>query len=930
MRPYPWSTRKRFMDRRRFGHVLHTMATVLTWAGALLCAPTLLARAWAHFGFDRTNDLWWKRGLGLVVAGLVAVAVTGFGFYNLGDWLMAWYDALASLGPAVEADPVPLFVAAVLMGAPAALILMGLAALMSSYDYEYSAERWRERTRPTWRMRARRRKNTMALRHAAVAPAVAGWIRLGVICDDLIPWRTPRYGMVVERPLKGLGHGVIVGASDTGKTVTAIAVAHYSLAGAAGVAYVDFKASRKTQKALRASASAAGVPFYSFDLGLRSGEDTWYDPLAWDGKPNEKASLLMDAFDFASGGGADHYKPIASNWLTLQFEVLALVGLGRQPAPRGRDPQSMPLEGHFDYLLATATPAGLLARIAHLREAEEGTTEHNAYVQIHARAGAVKAQDLTSLRNNILSVVNAAGARLRPSIDGAKRLSFAQVAKDGGLAYVGLSATTDTTALKVIGSLALRDMTALAGQRMRAHDLSALRPLVVLVDEASRLGDRAVVMDDLFAQAREGSVWLWNITQSLAPYPSGTRTEMGTNASTFVVYRVQDPETATEIAKQLGTMPTVTEMVEEDVKHRFLQAHSLGDDGDARITHGRGPYMRPDTLQSLPNHHAHIWFTGTQNRPTRKAWRSRRVTKRDEIQGDAPLVAAGALDLAINPPEPTVERQRFNDVVGVTTGDGTAPAGEASANPVESAYSLGSFAQNTPEQDAQVAQIREARAQAAEHSPWHSPSSAAPAQPVAPATAPAAPDPAPVVAASAAARAQETAPWPVEESVAEPVAVASGAAPVEAAGWEGWHDDVAPAVSDPGIGDDWAQDGQDEPAAGVGGWEDLGDEVFPDWVTDPDAGWAQDAPVAAPGTAAAEGEGEARGAVEGAEVGEEVVSVSSAAPEQSMARDAGAGSAGARATRGSGSARSAGGSAPTKAAKQPKVRKKASEEDPFL
>lgn len=631
MRPYPWSSeRKRFNDQQNLSKALRRIVgTPLLIVGTLLCPPTILVLLWSYAGFRRTNDSWWKRG-GIAAAVGVLLCVTTFRFR---DWAAAWNVALKSFGTMATTEPGPSVMYALWLGLGPALVCVGVASVIADFYVEYHAMRFLYPTRKTWTARIRARINTTRLRTGR--KIAAGFIPFGLIAGDPIPWRTRRYGRIVERPMANLGHGCIAGTNGSGKTVAAMNMAHHVVTAGAAVFYLDFKASLTTQQTLRAIAEERGVPFLSFDLGIKSSETTWYDPLNWDGKPSEKASLLIESFSFSSTGGAEFFKGVAEQWLPLQLEVMDAVGV--------RDGESK-----FDFLVATCNPSGLRERISHL---SGGTDGQRAQVQAwKERMGDTKAEHLTSLRNNLVKVVNSAGHRLRPDVPGDAPLSFEQAAADGAIVYFGIG-VSDTTALKTLGSLAIRDITTLSAKRQRTPDLKTLRPVVTLCDEASRLAERAVVMNELFATAREAAIWIWPITQSLSSYPEAVVREIRTNAWTWVVYRLQDPDTAAMVTSSLGEIPVETEMVETNVTHHFLRAAETTGSGESRVTLARRAHLPADEVLKTPDRYCYVWFTGNWSRATRRKVRNRRI-KGDEIAFDAPLVRTVALDIVLDPPKP--------------------------------------------------------------------------------------------------------------------------------------------------------------------------------------------------------------------------------------------------------------------------------------
>lgn len=643
MRPYPWYNLRNFGTARLFTGVfkkvmnaLRVIAGILTFGVSEVIRVILIAR------FTRINDAWWKRGIVVLAIGLIAYPITG----GVRRWVQGWIDLAYSLGDKATMEPLDALGGIIMGGIPIGLIVTAIIVLTDTYETRISGEHYMLRSRPTLWMKLRMRHNVKMLRTGA--QAADGALKMGVIVDDPIPWRTRRYGMVCARPIERLGHGAIVGGSDTGKTVLAFNILHQFLASENGSLYIDFKASQKTYEGVRAAARAANRPFYSFDLGIGSGERSWYDPLAWDGEASDKASMLATSFNFPDTGDASYYRTIAESWLTVQFQVMERVG--RQGE-----------ESQFDFLRATASTRGLRSRLDVLKAGSDA--DRAFHTDIIDQISGVSDKDLGNLVGNLNIVIAAGGARLRPQAD-VPAISLARAAEEGALVYIGLSPSTNEVALKIIGSLALRDLGVLAGTRMReASTNDSLRPMLALVDEASSMGDRAVVMDTLFKQAREGKVWLWVITQTFSTWPASTVNEMNANTQTRVVFRIPDSFTSESLEPNLGTIPALSEMSEGRIEHRAFQGDVSSRSGDSRRSITTAPFLVAATqkLMTVKNYHAYVWFTGSHDRATIKKWKPGRPVNRDDIERDAPLVRIVQTDAIANPPQPEEKTVGFLD-----------------------------------------------------------------------------------------------------------------------------------------------------------------------------------------------------------------------------------------------------------------------------
>lgn len=625
MKVYPWRKVDNQGDRKLVMKIITSTAVVFRVVGGLLSLGVasltgmILVRRFAS-----RNDSWVRRGGLMTLGGLLLFIILG----GPAAWAGSLNDALMSFGDKVDTNPVTSLIGFIVRSIVFGFFFQGFAVMMASYVYEVTGSRYLERVLPTRSMNRRFKKNEAAL-VANDKPEVQS-IAFGQIVDDPIPWRTGRYGMICARPFKEMGHGVIVGGNGTGKTVLAISLEYQAIEQDAAAFYIDFKASLRTLEAVKQTAAKAGKKFYSFDLGTGSKETSWYDPLDWKGTSSEKASMIVNSLQFSEDGSASYYRGQANDWLILQFDVLAEIGLYSG-------------ESSFDFLLKTTNFATMKDRISVLKGGDERQQE--LFVAFTEKIGTFKPENLSALRQNLSIVVNSGGERLRPQ-SGAPAILMSRAVEEGAVVYFGLSPSTDQVALKTLGSLILRNLGVLAGERMREVDLGNLRPVITLVDEASRLQDRAVVMDNLLATAREGEIYLWMITQSFATWPKSTVVEMNTNVQTHVAFRVQDIETAEQLVSTLDDVPVLEEMVEDRVRHRAFQGDVKERSGDARTSLTTGPFLvdAPMGLTSVENLHAYVWFTGSWTRATIEEWEPKRLKKPDTIRNDAPLVRIVFMD----------------------------------------------------------------------------------------------------------------------------------------------------------------------------------------------------------------------------------------------------------------------------------------------
>lgn len=630
--PYPWRERKKFNDSRRLISPVVKVTRILAWIGTIASPPSFVLWMWAKFGFRRYNDSWRKRGLILLVFGVAASLIFVRDPMSVPT---AWLDMLRSFGPDSPDDPVQAIITAVLAALPYATILQSVHALARTYQVEKTTNAFLQEQRPTLWMRLRKRRNMKTLSQGIdTAPEGEGYVRFGVVEDDRIPWRRSRYGMIVERKIAKMGHGVLIGANGMGKTKAAETFTHYVLRNNSAMIYIDFKASLSTLRGLAAVARENGRPCYILDIGFGTTDTSWYDLFAWAGSPADKASVLVECFQFAEGeGGAAYYRGIAEAWLPMQIEAAELLGLGDG-------------EGMFDFLLDTAIPLRFQQRIAPLRESSD-PTKRAKFEKWNEEAKHVKGTDLQGLRNELNKIINAAGDRLKPNAQNPNPVSMKEVMDNGGLVYIGIASGINDVVVKVLGSFLFKELSILVSARSRVPDANDLRDVFVIPDEASEMEERSVMMNPIYTMAREARVFIWPSFQSFAVWDESTQEEIQSNARNFVAFSIPSRDTAEKISTTLSDVFALKQMSQEETRQQSFQNQTVGISGDARLEVVTDAFLRPNIeLPDVPAFHAYIWFKDAP-RISRQKWRGRKRVRKDENRADAPLVKLIPYDLVM-------------------------------------------------------------------------------------------------------------------------------------------------------------------------------------------------------------------------------------------------------------------------------------------
>lgn len=619
MNPWPWKRLREFNGRRRLSRLLKKVGGVLIIFAFILSPIGVALHVAGYARWRWTNDNWYARPFMLGAAGAVGTFLLHasnekglLGFYQ------GIFTSLGDGGSLVGVISSWLF-----LGALPSLVLAAPLACGITLGYELDHKAWTREMRPN--LHARLRAWVNARRIASDTHSGNGKILFGLHFGDTLPWGDGRHGAIVSRSSKKVGHGFILGQQGSGKTALALNVADQFIHAGFSLAFPDFKGDSVSCDSLHASSVSAGVPFYAFSFTPMPGyTNVHYDPLDWDGSSNDKAALIMKALPFpAEDSAANYYRIKAEAYLPLQFDVLAEVGLREG-------------EGTFDFLLDTAEPAQLQARLMPLR----GNPETNdLYSRFVAAINTHNAKDLDGLRGNLQKVVNSGGKYLRPATGNGITLNLRKALEEGAVIYFELGSTLDAVSSITMGTLLMQDVKALIGQRARRADKD-FRDVILMSDEASALGTRADIMDDISKQGRSSKIWNWTITQSIVTWPETTRREVVNNATVRIVFNMQEGESQLLLTEGMPLSYYIS------VRKGF----DMGEDavGDSAHVAGRGgtetveedKQLKPGQLGSLPNRRAWLWVSGADDgvKLVQGRARKRSLPWRDDAPSDVVVI----------------------------------------------------------------------------------------------------------------------------------------------------------------------------------------------------------------------------------------------------------------------------------------------------
>jgi conjugal transfer pilus assembly protein TraD len=328
---------------------------------------------------------------------------------------------------------------------------------------------------------------------------------------------------VTERDLSA--HGLILGASGSGKTAMLTRILDQQISRGRPVVVIDMKGSPAFAARLAEATAAAGR---GFKLWTPDGPSRW-NPLGH-GTATELKDKLISTERFTE----PHYQRAAERYLQNVFQVLqhshperpptleeavALMDARRLPAALRGVPK--PLANRVQDYLSGLTPdqqsaiRGLQTRLAIITESDSGPF----------LAGGSDAIDL-------------------------------QAALTGGDVVVfSLNSSRYPSFAAQLGTLAVQDVITATGSRLeRAREGHQLEQATVAIDEFSAIGAAHVVT--LFARGREAGVSGLVVTQEMADLDRlgrGVRDQILGNTALKLILRQDVPESADLVAQIAGT-----------------------------------------------------------------------------------------------------------------------------------------------------------------------------------------------------------------------------------------------------------------------------------------------------------------------------------------------------------------------------------------
>jgi hypothetical protein len=279
-------------------------------------------------------------------------------------------------------------------------------------------------------------------------------------------------------------HGLLLGASGSGKTNALLWSVHRHMEAGFGVVVVDMKADPALALSLQAEAEHRRQLFCFWSL---DGGDRW-NPLVR-GNRSELKDKLIGTEEFSER----HYQAMYERYLVNLFRAL----------------EDKPAERHLRTVVRLLDPAALAMEARGLMN-ETAAQEIGAYL-----SGLTQDQvkHLSGLQDRLALLVEGdQGEWLLPCEEADGELDLFRAAYEGACVVFGLNSSRYGATARLIGNMAIQDLKAVCGLREERAELA--RPGLVAVDEFSGLAGDQIA--GLFQRARSAGISLLMATQELA------------------------------------------------------------------------------------------------------------------------------------------------------------------------------------------------------------------------------------------------------------------------------------------------------------------------------------------------------------------------------------------------------------------------------
>jgi conjugal transfer pilus assembly protein TraD len=320
-------------------------------------------------------------------------------------------------------------------------------------------------------------------------------------------------------------HGLILGASGTGKTTTLLSIVEQLIARGRPMVLIDMKGSPSFAHSVAATAGASGRPFR---LWSPDGPGYW-NPLQH-GNATELKDKVMATERFTE----PHYQRAAERFVQTVLQVI-----------QARDSGPPTLAGVVELMDPHRLRGALRGLPPSLRDRVQDYLAGLTPDQLSAVRGLQTRLAILTESHTGRFLEPASG----PSIDLRSALSGPEVV------LFSLNSSTYGKLAGQLGTLVVQDLVSAAGDRLHAPARGqAVQQGFIVIDEASALGGDHIL--PLFARCREAGLGVLTVTQELTDFDRaapGLRDQILGNTAIKLAHRQDVPSSAQTIAQLAGT-----------------------------------------------------------------------------------------------------------------------------------------------------------------------------------------------------------------------------------------------------------------------------------------------------------------------------------------------------------------------------------------
>jgi conjugal transfer pilus assembly protein TraD len=320
-------------------------------------------------------------------------------------------------------------------------------------------------------------------------------------------------------------HGLLVGTTGSGKTVTIMNIAESAISRQLPLIYVDGKGDLELARKIQHLATSHQRPFYLFSM---MGTSMKYNPLATGGY-----TALKDKLISLSEWTEEHYKKMAERYLQTAFKVFQLSGIKPTLATIGT------------YL----DPDDLMILARSIEDEEQRQTIMNSLDKY-------KVDQISGLAARIATMTESEIGHLFEIHEGDSVLELQQAVAENAVVFFSLQPLAFPEYANQLGKLIVTDLKGIAAQQFSSPNR---KKIYTIFDEFSVfVGDQVI---NLINQGRGAGIHAILATQSLSDIEKvGGKAlvdQVLENCNVYMIQRQNSPENAETLATVIGTRDAI-------------------------------------------------------------------------------------------------------------------------------------------------------------------------------------------------------------------------------------------------------------------------------------------------------------------------------------------------------------------------------------